>query len=64
VENIIKVLEGLADPRIAEGTGPYAHPNLELVLDDGSFFRLRASDDPQSMTEPSPGLSYGPTIAP
>ncbi|MDG2335781.1 MAG: hypothetical protein P8Q97_16305 [Myxococcota bacterium] len=64
VENVIKMLEGLTDPRIAEGTGPCAHPNLELVLDDGSFFWLGASDDPQAMTEPNPGLSYGPTIAP
>jgi hypothetical protein len=37
-DNVIAMLEGLTDPRIAEGSGPYAHPSLQLFLDDGSYF--------------------------
>lgn len=61
--NVIAMLEGLTDPRIAEGSGPYAHPSLQLFLDDGSFFWMDSSDDPDANPE-APGLSYGPTINP
>ena len=58
--NVIAMLEGLTDPRIAEGSGPYAHPSLKLDLGDGTFFWMHASDDPGADPE-APGLSYGPT---
>lgn len=58
--NVIAMLEGLTDPRIAEGSGPYAHPSLKLDLGDGTFFWMHASDAPNADPE-APGLSYGPT---
>ncbi|MEZ7979556.1 MAG: hypothetical protein QMC74_07655 [Myxococcota bacterium] len=57
--NVIAMLEGLTDPRIAEGSGPYAHPSLQLFLDDGSFFWMDASDDPEA-----PGLRSDPRSTP
>ncbi|MDE0886253.1 MAG: hypothetical protein OSB70_12055 [Myxococcota bacterium] len=58
--NVIAMLEGLTDPRIAKGSGPYAHPSLQLFLDDGSYFWMHASDDPEADSK-TPGLSYGET---
>jgi hypothetical protein len=61
--NVIAMMERLTDPRIAKGSGPHAHPSLQLFLDDGSFFWMHASDDPEADPE-APGLSYGATIKP
>ena len=55
---VIEMMELLTDPRIAEGSGPYAHPSLKLPLADGSHVLMRASDDPAAQQDAMPGLSY------
>ncbi|MCH1495184.1 MAG: hypothetical protein L7U72_08145, partial [Rubripirellula sp.] len=55
---VIEMMELLTDPRIAEGSGPYAHPSLKLPLADGSHVLMRASDDPEAQQDAMPGLSY------
>ncbi|MEC8473274.1 MAG: hypothetical protein VXZ38_01370, partial [Planctomycetota bacterium] len=55
---VIEMMEILTDPRIAAGTGPYAHPSLKLPLADGTFVEMRATDDPVALAEANPGLSY------
>ena len=52
------MMEILTDPRIAAGTGPYAHPSLKLPLADGTFVQMRATDDPVALADANPGLSY------
>ena len=47
-QNVIDLLEKLVDPRIAEGTGPWAHPSLELILSDGSVINMEPSDTDQA----------------
>ena len=55
---VIEMMEILTDPRIAAGTGPYAHPSLKLPLADGTFVQMRATDDPVALADANPGLSY------
>ena len=55
-QNVIDMMNRLVDPRIAEGTGPYAHPSLPLYVDDLQpdviTLKLEASDAGNG------GLSY------
>jgi cytochrome c peroxidase len=71
--NVIAMLEGLTDPRIAEGSGPYGHPSLKLMvthdedgneLAAGAFFWMHASDSVTAQESKTPGLSYGGTETP
>jgi len=71
--NVIAMLEGLTDPRIAEGSGPYAHPSLKLMvthdeggneLAAGAFFWMHAPDSKTAEGSETPGLSYGDTEIP
>ena len=55
---VIEMMEVLTDPRIAAGTGPYAHPSLKLPLAYGTFVQMRATDDPVALADANPGLSY------
>lgn len=55
---VLEMMELLTDPRIAAGTGPFAHPSLKLPLADGSYVLMRSSDDPVALTDVMPGLSY------
>ena len=52
---VIELMNGLTDPRIAAGSGPFAHPSLDIPLADGSTLKLLASDAGEA---PNPGLTY------
>lgn len=52
---VIELMKGLTDPRIAAGSGPFAHPSLDIPLADGSTLKLVASDAGEA---PNPGLTY------
>lgn len=55
---VIEMMKRLTDPRIAAGTGPFAHPSLKLPLADGTFVQMRATDDPVALADANPGLSF------
>lgn len=52
---VLELMNGLTDPRIAAGTGPFAHPSLDIPLVDGSILKMAASD---AGVAPNPGLTY------
>ncbi|MGB1926827.1 MAG: hypothetical protein ACPHL6_09860, partial [Rubripirellula sp.] len=58
IQLVTEMMEILTDPRIAAGSGPFAHPSLKLPLADGSHLQMRASDDPEALADTMPGLSY------
>lgn len=51
-QDVLEMMRGLTDPRIAEGTGPFGHPSLEIPLGDGTSLLLNPSDAGQG------GLDY------
>lgn len=43
-QDVLEMMRGLTDPRIAEGSGPFGHPSLTIPLGDGSSLLLNPSD--------------------
>ena len=62
VKDVVALLERLVDDRVAEGSGPWSHPSIKLVLSDGSAIQMDSSDGALGIecsdNSHGPGLCY------